>query len=155
MSGRKPSWQITALIETHNLSTPYAECQGCSICSMIEEISRETGLWMDENPNRYKRTNITAEELEELLNAGYMKKEICTMNGISKTTLSGLIKRLLPERSKSRNIYNITIDLEEYRRMKNQGMKREEIAKQQNVPLTTLERHIWKLNKEAKQHEIK
>ena len=151
MSGRKPSWQITALIETHNLSTPYAECQGCSICNMIEEISKETGLWMDEKPKRYnKRTNITAEELEGLLNAGYMKKEICAMKGISKSTLSGLIKRLLPERSKKRNLYNITIDLEEYRRMKNQGMKREEIAKQQNVPLTTLERHIWKLNKEAK-----
>ena len=153
MSGRKPSWQITALIETHNLSTPYAECEGCSICSMIEEISKEAGLWLGKRP--HKRMNITAEELEELLNAGYMKKEICAMKGISKSTLSGLIKRLLPERSKNRNIYNITISLEEYRRMKNQGMKREEIAKQQNVPLTTLERHIWKLNKEAKQHEIK
>ena len=151
---RKPSWKITTLIETHNLSTPYAECDGCSICSMIEEISRETGLWMNEKPKRYnKRTTLTPEKLEELLDAGIMKKDICEMTGLSKNALSNLIKRWLPDRHVKRNKYNPTIDLKEYKRLLSTGIKREDIARQQKMSIHTLDRYVSKWYKEEADNE--
>ena len=149
MSARKPSWRITALIETHNLIAPYAECQGCSICSVIEEISKETGLWMNEKPKRYnKRTNLTPKSLEEMLDAGIMKKDICEMTGLSKNALSNLIKRWLPDRHVKRNKYNPTLNFQEYQQLLNKGIKREEIARRQGMSVHALDYYVKKWREE-------
>ena len=156
MSVRKPSWQITALIETHNLSTPYTECEGCSICSMIEEISKEAGLWIKTEPNKQyipSHEKITYEQLEKLLDEGYLRKEICLMTGLSKSALARLIMKWFPERHEKRENRKPTVDLKEYQKLLLAGMKREDIAKKQGLSLRMLDYYVGKWYKEAKQHE--
>lgn len=155
MSGRKPSWQITALIETHNLSTPYVKCSGCSICKMIEDISKEAGLWIKDQSNQYyapNGTKITFEQLGSLLDEGYSRKEICQMTGIQKNALARRIKKWFPERY-GREAFKPTFDLQEYQRLLAKGMKREDIAKREGINLRKLDYNVGKWYKEAKQHE--
>lgn len=108
---------------------------------------------MDEKPKRYQKTALTPDVLEELLDAGYMKKEIMEMTGLKKSTLSGLIKRWLPERHVKRDKYTLTIDFEEYKRMKTLGMKREDIARHQNISIAALDHYVKRWYKEERNNE--
>ena len=156
MSGRKPSWRITALIETHNLSSPYSTCSGCSICSMIEKISKEAGLWIKTQPNEHYyhgNQKITYEELEKYLDEGYLKKEICKMTGIAPSTLTKRMIKWFPERHERRENRKLSIDLKDYKRLLAEGMKREDIAKQQGITLRMLDYNVGKWYREDKRHE--